>query len=144
MRIHRKQVPVIAISALFVLLCACQRPAAEADTAAAPTATADEVAPAEEPMPLDVADELVDAAASAEFVWPESLNVIGDGYPNIGDACRRIGESAATSDFLDDAADLVGCPGKPDDGAATAIAVESRGRVVGEVDGVTLLSVPVR
>ncbi|MGR4889485.1 hypothetical protein ACIPPQ_00510 [Sphingopyxis sp. LARHCG72] len=76
-----------------------------------------------------------------EFAWPASLVTVGDGYPAPGAPCRRVGESAATSDFLDDSAALVGCPGRPGDPAATAITTIA-GKVVGEVDGVTLISVP--
>lgn len=78
---------------------------------------------------------------AGEFAWPASLVPVGDGYPALGAPCRRVGESAATSDFLDDSATLVGCPGRPDDPAATAITTIA-GEVVGEVDGVTLISVP--
>jgi len=76
-----------------------------------------------------------------EFAWPASLVTVGDGYPVPGALCRHVGESAATSDFLDDSATPVGCPGRPGDPAATAITTIA-GKVVGEVDGVTLISVP--
>lgn len=76
-----------------------------------------------------------------EFAWPASFVTVGDGYPAPGAPCRRVGESAATSNFLDDSATLVGCPGRPGDPAATAITTIA-GQVVGEVDGVTLISVP--
>ena len=76
-----------------------------------------------------------------EFAWPASLVTVGDGYPAPGAPCRRVGESAATSDFLDDSATLVGCPGRPDDPVATAITTVA-GEVMDEVDGVTLISVP--
>ena len=69
------------------------------------------------------------------FAWPASLVVVGDGFPNSGDACRRIGESAATVDWLDDSASLAGCPSAE---AAAALG----GTIVGEVEGVTLVSVP--
>lgn len=80
--------------------------------------------------------------AATAFAWPISLAPFGDGYPAKGDHCRRVGESVATSDYLDDSAILVGCPGQPADPAAIAILSASRGRVVGEVGGVTLISVP--
>ena len=67
--------------------------------------------------------------------WPASLTVVGDGFPNPGDACRRIGESAATVNYLDHTATLAGCL-SPDDAAKLG------GTVVATVDGVTLVSVP--
>jgi hypothetical protein len=72
------------------------------------------------------------AAAAA---WPGSLPAFGDGFPNAGDPCRRIGESAATANFLDHTAALVGCLSADD-------AAKLGGRVVATIDGVTLVSVP--
>lgn len=74
-----------------------------------------------------------EAAVAATF--PASLPVVGDGYPESGDACRRLGENEATVDLLDDSAVLVGCPTKED-----ALAVG--GRQVGVIDGIALVSVP--
>lgn len=73
--------------------------------------------------------------APADFAWPESLVVVGDGYPGPGAPCRRIGESAATVDFLDDSAALVGCPSADE-------ADKLGGKVLTTIDGVTLVSVP--
>jgi hypothetical protein len=67
--------------------------------------------------------------------WPASLTVVGDGFPNSGDVCRKIGETAATVNYLDDSATLAGCLTAED-------AAKLDGKVVGEVDGVTLVSVP--
>jgi hypothetical protein len=75
------------------------------------------------------------ADTAGAFAWPASLTVVGDGYPGPGAPCRRIGESAATVDFLDDSADLVGCP--------TAEEAEKLGgKVLTTIDGVILVSVP--
>lgn len=75
--------------------------------------------------------ETVAVAAS----FPTSLKVIGDGYPAKGNACRRLGESAATSNWLDASAILVGCP---TESSAKALG----GNVVGKVEGITIVSVP--
>lgn len=79
------------------------------------------------------------ASPTLPFSWPDSLRVVGDGYPDPGAPCRRIGETAATVDYLDDSADLVGCPA----GETAAIAILG-GRKLTEVDGIVLFSVPRR
>jgi len=77
------------------------------------------------------------ATATAPATWPASLSVVGDGFPNAGDACRKIGESEATVNYLDDSATLAGCLSAGD-------AAKLGGTVVATVDGVTLVSVPNR
>lgn len=96
----------------------------------APEPTQPAPAPAAEPAPAAAAD-----ATPAAGAWPASLPAFGDGFPNPGDPCRRVGESAATANFLDHTASLVGCLSATD---AAALG----GRVVATVDGVTLVSVP--
>jgi len=76
------------------------------------------------------------------FTWPTSVAAFGDGFPRSGDPCRRLGESPATSAYLDHRAILVGCPGSGDSVIAQAIIRGLQGRVVGEADGVTMISVP--
>jgi hypothetical protein len=78
-----------------------------------------------------------DAAVTTDIAasWPASLNVIGDGFPNPGDACRKIGETEATVNYLDDTATLAGCLSADD-------AAKLGGAIVGTVEGVTLVSVP--
>lgn len=75
--------------------------------------------------------------AAASTAWPASLRPFGDGYPAAGDPCRRVGESPSTSDYLDDSADLVGCPS---DEAAAAL----KGKALATVDGIRLVSIPRR
>jgi hypothetical protein len=109
--------------ALAAALSGCQKAAEPAPPAAEPQAAAPASAPAPAPAP--------DLAAA----WPTSLPVFGDGFPNPGDPCRRIGENELTVNYLDDSASLVGCLSADD-------AVKLGGRVVATIDGVTLLSVP--
>jgi hypothetical protein len=81
------------------------------------------------------------AGPAKPFAWPASFVVLGDGYPHSGDACRRLGESAATANYLDHRATLVGCPGPRDSAAVRAIVGHQHARVVGEAEGVTLISI---
>jgi hypothetical protein len=67
--------------------------------------------------------------------------VLGDGFPTAGASCRRLGESAITMNYLDDSAILVGCPGAPEQRAASAL-VAAGGHVVGAAEGVTMISIP--
>lgn len=83
-----------------------------------------------------------DYAPAKEFsydvrTWPKSLPVFGNGYPKTGDACRNIGENPLTNNFLDDSAILVGCLNKED-------AAKLGGKILKEIDGVTLVSVPTK
>jgi hypothetical protein len=75
------------------------------------------------------------ASDTAATEWPASLVVVGNGFPKAGDVCRVIGESEATVNFLDDSATLAGCLSAED-------AAKLGGKIVGTVEGVTLVSVP--
>jgi hypothetical protein len=75
--------------------------------------------------------------AARPIPWPDTLTPLGDGYPAVGAPCRRVGESAATSNFLDHTALLVGCPTQGD-------AMQLGGKFIATVDGITLVSVPLR
>lgn len=71
-----------------------------------------------------------------------SLPFFGKGYRTEGDVCRRIGEDDYTNQFLDDAADLVGCP---EDAENLGVFVIDTGAVeVARRDGFILYSVPTR
>lgn len=77
-----------------------------------------------------------------ETATQDPLPFFGDGYRFDGDACRRVGENAFTNQFLDDAADLVGCP---EDLENLGVFVLDTGAVeVARVDGTVLYSVPFR
>jgi hypothetical protein len=72
---------------------------------------------------------------------PVNLPLLG-GYRDPADACRLVGESAATVDHLDDAADLVACPERSDD---LGVFVTETGAIeVARLGGHVLYSVPIR
>jgi len=71
------------------------------------------------------------------FVFPEGLKIMSEGYPYAGGPCRLLGETFATSELLDDSADLLGCPAD----AMQDPRVAAVGRVVGQYEGVVLVSV---
>lgn len=91
-------------------------------------------------LPATLAMILVTAAVAMPANASDKLPLFGKGYPESGDPCRRVGESAYTNKYLDDTRDLVACPeGDP------AIKTLTEGRSAEQletVDGQVLLSVP--
>lgn len=67
------------------------------------------------------------------------LPLFGDGYRADGDQCRRVGESAATVEYLDHTADLVACP--EDYEGLGVFMTETGGTEVARIDGWVLFSV---
>lgn len=80
-------------------------------------------------------DPVETRAALAPGEFPASLAPFGQGYPAKCDPCRRLGESEATANWLDDQSVLVGCPTKE-------AAEKLGGTIVETVDGILLVSVP--
>jgi hypothetical protein len=85
--------------------------------------------------------EVVDTPSTRPVQPPADFAVFGSGFPNAGDPCRRAGESEFTSQFLDDAADLVACPPGVD---TATFAANFEAREVARRDFWTLFSVPRR
>jgi len=85
---------------------------------------------------------LLSACASAPAptrpAFPEGLKVMGEGFPCLGGPCARLGETLATRELRDASADWLGCPAA----AMTDPKVAGVGRVVGQFEGVVLVSVP--
>ncbi|MGJ5618330.1 hypothetical protein [Sulfitobacter sp. MF3-043] len=69
-----------------------------------------------------------------------SLPFFGDGYRFKGDACRRLGESPETAEYLDHTADLVGCPEGLEN--LGVFVTDSGAQEVARQDGYILYSVP--
>ncbi len=81
-----------------------------------------------------------EAASNAEI--PAKLRPFGDGFPVKGSPCRRLGESPATSNYLDHTRILVGCPGTRESAVVQTV-IAKGGHIVADIDGVVMLSVPV-
>ena len=71
-----------------------------------------------------------------------SLPLFGDGYRFKGDACLRVGEDSYTNQFLDDSADLVGCPEDLEN--LGVFVIDYNAVEVARRDGYVLYSVPRR
>lgn len=83
---------------------------------------------------------LLAACAPEPITTPSSLPFFGDGYRFDGDACRRLGEDAYTNQFLDDSADLVGCPDDLEN--LGVFVIDTGAQEVARRDGYVLYSVP--
>lgn len=70
------------------------------------------------------------------------LPFFGEGYRFKGDACRRLGESDLTQDYLDDAADLVACPEDLEN--LGVFVIDYQARELERTQGHVIYSVPVR
>jgi hypothetical protein len=88
----------------------------------------------------NAAADATPGATSAEI--PDELRPFGDGFPAKGSPCRRLGESPATSNYLDHTRILVGCPGTRESAVVQTV-VATGGHIVAEIDGIVMLSVPV-
>ena len=107
------------------------------------------------PIPLITATALLAACAATPGAPPArgsidppdqsqdtALPFFGNGYRAEGDQCRNIGEDAFTNQFLDDAADLVGCPEGMEN--LGVFLTDTNAQEVARKDGYILYSVPRR
>ncbi len=85
---------------------------------------------------------LIAACTPVPGTTASSLPFFGNGYRFDGDACRRLGEDAYTNQFLDDAADLVGCPEDLEN--LGVFVIDTGAQEVARRDGYILYSVPLR
>ena len=85
---------------------------------------------------------VVSACTVGPVTPPDALPFFGNGYRFDGDACRKLGESSATQDYLDDAADLVGCPDDLEN--LGVFVIDTGAREVVRRDGYVIFSVPRR
>lgn len=84
--------------------------------------------------PRDTADSGPPASELPSGI-PNSLAPFGDGFPNPGDPCHEVGPTSVTSPYIENGAQLVGCPSEAD-------AEDLGGTIVGDVEGIHLVSVP--
>ena len=83
---------------------------------------------------------ILSACETAPAPAPQEALPLMSGYRDAADQCVRVGENAYTNQFMDDSADLVGCPV---DYEGTGVFVTETGAVkVGEAGGYELYSVP--
>ena len=121
--------------------------APEAGAPAEPGAGADPIAPAPAPTPAPAPGtesevEAVPLGDDSAEVTPaaEPLPFLGDGYPQAGDECRRLGENEYTAEFLDHTADLVACP--EDYAGLDEFVVSNNADMLDRTQGHVVLSVP--
>lgn len=123
--------PLLLALPAVLAVTACERATAPGAAEATPPAPATSPAATATPNPTAPA-----------FAWPASLRPFGEGYPDPGDPCRRLGESPAVAELLDHTQVLVGCPGRADDVPAATIIADNRGKPLAMIDGVTVIAVP--
>lgn len=91
-------------------------------------------------LPL-IAIGVIAACAPAPVTSLDPLPFFGDGYRFKGDACRRLGESPQTAEYLDHTADLVGCPEDLEN--LGVFVIDSGAQEVDRIDGYVIYSVPI-
>lgn len=85
---------------------------------------------------------VIAAACTPDAPAPlDPLPFIGTGYRAEGDYCRIVGENDFTNQFLDDAADLVGCPAHAEN--LGVFVTETGAVLVAQYGDTNLYSVPV-
>ncbi len=74
--------------------------------------------------------------------WPDGLNVVGYGFPDSGDACRQLNESAAISGFVETAHMFIGCPEDVSDALMAKIEEQYFVKHLTVYEGIRILAIP--
>lgn len=81
--------------------------------------------------------------AAANVEWPMSLKPTSEALLPQGTPCRKLANSTAVAEFIDRTTMLVACPGARSTIVVGRFLAVNGGKVLTEVDGFTLISIPV-
>lgn len=74
--------------------------------------------------------------------WPDGLAVVGYGFPDTGDACRQLNETAAISGQVKKAHMFIGCPPDISDALRNRIRADYFVKELKPYQGFEILAIP--
>lgn len=74
--------------------------------------------------------------------WPAGLNVVGFGFPDTGDACRQLNETAAISGYVEKAHMFIGCPEDVSEALMNKINTQYFVKELTVYEGIKILAIP--